>query len=126
MTEKTTQLRLQVDDEDADPEELADLTARLRDELLDLDVEAVERPRAGSPPPGTRAVELVAVGTLLASFAKPELLTGIVAAVRSWLGGSGQRTVKLEMNGDLLELTGVSSKEQRRLTDEWLRRHAAR
>jgi hypothetical protein len=49
-----------------------------------------------------------------------------VAAVRSWLGGSGQRTVKLEMDGDLLELTGVSSKEQRRLTDEWLRRHAAR
>jgi hypothetical protein len=58
MTERTRQLRLQVDDEDADPEELADLTARLRDELLDLDVEAVERPRGESPPPGTRAVEL--------------------------------------------------------------------
>jgi hypothetical protein len=93
MTEGKRQLRLQVDDEDADPEELAQLTARLRDELLELDVEAVERPREGSPPPGTRAVELVAVGTLLASFAKPELLTGIVAAIRSWLGRSGQRTV---------------------------------
>lgn len=126
MTEGKRQLRLQVDDEDADPEELAQLTARLRDELLELDVEAVERPREGSPPPGTRAVELVAVGTLLASFAKPELLTGIVAAIRSWLGRSGQRTVKLEMDGDLLELTGVSSEEQRRLTDEWLRRHTAR
>jgi hypothetical protein len=125
MTEEASQLRLQVDDEDADPQELADLTARLRDELLDLDVEAVERPRGGSPPPGTRAVEFVAVGTLLASFARPELLTGIVTAVRSWLGRSGQRTVKLEMDGDLLELTGVSSNEQRRLTDEWLRRHAA-
>lgn len=124
MTERTRQLRLQVDDQDADPEELADLTARLREELLNLDVETVERPRGGLPPPGTRAVELVAVGTLLASFAKPDLLTGIVSAVRSWLGGSGQRTVKLEIDGDLLELTGVSSKEQRRLTDEWLRRHA--
>ncbi len=126
MTEGKRQLRLQVDDEDADPEELAQLTARLRDELLEIDVEAVERPREGSPPPGTRAVELVAVGTLLASFAKPELLTGIVAAIRSWLGRSGQRTVKLELDGDLLELTGVSSEEQRRLTDEWLRRHTAR
>ena len=125
MTEGANQLRLQVDDEGADPQELSDLTARLRDELLDLDLEAVERPRGGSPPPGTRAAEFVAVGTLLASFARPELLVGIVTAVRSWLGGSGQRTVKLEMDGDLLELTGVSSKEQRRLTDEWLRRHAA-
>lgn len=125
MTEGTRQLRLKVDDEDADPEQLADLTARLRDELLDLDVEAVERPGEGLPPPGTRAAELVAVGTLLASFVKPDLLMGIVSAVRSWLGGSGRRTVKLEIDGDLLELTGVSPKEQQRLTDEWLRRHAA-
>ena len=126
MAERTGQLRLQVDDEDADPEELAELTARLRDELLSLDVEAVERPRGGSPPAGTRAVDFVAAGALLASFARPELLAGIVAAVRSWLGGSGQRSVKLEMDGDVLELTGVSSDEQRRLTDEWLRRHVAR
>jgi hypothetical protein len=125
MTEKITQLRLRVDDDDADPEELADLTARLREELLDLDLDAVERPPAGPAPPGTRGGELVAVGTLLASFARPELIAGIVAAVRSWLGGNGQRTVKLEMDGDLLELSGVSSTEQRRLTDEWLRRHAA-
>lgn len=125
MAERASQLRLEVDDDDADPEELADLTARLRSELLELDVEAVERPPGALPPPGSRAAELVAVGTLLASFARPELLTGIVAAVRSWLGGSAQRTVKLEMDGDLLELTGVSSQEQRRLTDEWLRRHAA-
>jgi hypothetical protein len=125
MTDRATHLSLRVHDEGADPEELADLTARLRTELLDLDVETVEAPRAGPPPPGTRAVDLVAVGTLLASFARPELLAGIVAAVGSWLGGAERRTVKLEVDGDLLELTGVSSKEQRRLADEWLRRHAA-
>jgi hypothetical protein len=124
MTDEATHLRLQVGDEDADPEELADLTARLRSELLDLDMEAVELLRAGQPPPGTRAADLLAVGTLIASFARPELLAAIVAAVRSWLGGAGGRSVKLEVDGDALELTGVSSKEQRRLTDEWLRRHA--
>jgi predicted deacylase len=124
MTETTTQLRLLVDDEHADQEELADLTARLREELLSLDVDTVERPRTGAAPPGTKAGELVAAGALLASFARPELLAGIVAAVRSWLGGNGQRTVKLVMEGDTLELSGVSSREQRRLTDEWLRRHA--
>ena len=125
MTDRATHLSLRVDDEGADPEELADLTARLRTELLDLDLESVEPARAGPPPPGTRAVDVMVVGTLLASFARPELLAGIVAALRSWLGGAERRTVKLEVDGDLLELTGVSSKEQRRLTDEWLRRHAA-
>ena len=69
MTDEATHLRLQVGDEDADPEELADLTARLRSELLDLDMEAVEPLRAGQPPPGTRAADLLAVGTLIASFA---------------------------------------------------------
>lgn len=124
MTDEATHLRLQVGDENADQEELADLTARLRSELLNLDVEAVEQLRAGQPPPGTRAVDLMAIGTLVATFARPDLLTAIVAAVQSWLGGAGGRSVKLEVDGDALELTGVSSKEQRRLADEWLRRHA--
>jgi len=47
----------------------------------------------------------------------------VLEAVRSWLAGSPQRGIKLELDGDVLELSGVSSKEQRRLTDEWLRRH---
>jgi hypothetical protein len=40
-----------------------------------------------------------------------------------WLAGSPQRAIKLELDGDVLELSRVSSEEQRRLTDEWLRRH---
>jgi hypothetical protein len=54
------------------------------------------------------------------------LLGPVVAAVRSWLAGSPQRRIKLELDGDALELTGLSSKEQRRLVDEWLSRHESR
>jgi hypothetical protein len=32
----------------------------------------------------------------------------------------------LQLRRELLELTGVSSEEQRRLADAWLRRHASR
>jgi hypothetical protein len=111
---------------DADPEEIAEATLQLRRELLDLDVGAVEVPRAGEAPPGTRAVELAALGGLVVSVAKPELLAAVVAAVRSWLSRSQRRSIKLALGGDVLELTGVSSDEQRRLTDEWLRRHDSR
>jgi hypothetical protein len=109
---------------DADAEEIAEATLQLRRELLDLDVEAVELPRAGEPPPGTRAVELAALGALVVTVAKSPLLGPVVAAIRSWIGGGPERTIKLELDGDVLELSGLSSTEQRRLTDEWLRRHS--
>jgi hypothetical protein len=111
---------------DIDAEEIAEATLQLRRELLDLDVEAVEQPRAGEPPPGTRAVELAALGALVVTVSQSQLLTPLVAVVRSWLAGSQQRSIKLELDGDVLELTGLSSNEQRRLTDEWLRRHESR
>jgi hypothetical protein len=110
----------------ADAEEVAASTEQLRRELLDLDVEAVEQPAAGPPPPGAKGVELAALGTLVVTLAKSQLLSGVVVAVRSWLAGQQQRSIKLELDGDVLELSGLSSKEQRRLTDEWLSRHTGR
>jgi hypothetical protein len=111
---------------DADPEEVAEATLQLRRELLDLDVEAVELPRGGEPPPGTRAVELAALGALVVTVGQSPLLGPVVAAVWAWLAGAPQRSIKLELGGDTLELTGLSSKEQRRLVDEWLGRHESR
>jgi hypothetical protein len=110
---------------DDDAEEVADATLGLRRELLDLDVEAVELPRAGEAPPGARAVELAALGALVVTVTQSDLLGPIVAAVRSWLAGQPQRSIKLELDGDTLQLTGLSSKDQQRLADEWLRRHTS-
>ena len=111
---------------DDDSEEVAEATLQLRRELLDLDVEAVEVPSAGEPPPGTRAVELAALGALVVTVAQSNLLAPIVATVRSWLAGQPQRSIKLELDGDVLELSGLSSKDQQRLAEEWLRRHESR
>jgi hypothetical protein len=109
---------------DGDAEEVAQATVQLRRELLDLDVDAVGMPPAGEPPPESRAVDVAALGALAVNLADSQLLAAVVSAVRSWLVGSPRRSIKLQLGGDALELTGVSSKEQRRLTDEWLARHA--
>ena len=106
---------------DGDADEVARATLQLRREFLDLDVDAVEVPGAGEPPPGSRAVDVAAVGALVVNLADPQLLAAVVA---SWLAGSSRRSIKLQLGGDALELTGVSSSEQRRLADEWLARHA--
>jgi hypothetical protein len=110
----------------ADAEQVTEATLQLRRELLELDVEAVEIPHTGEPPPGARAVDVAALGTLVVTVAQSQLLASVVAAVQSWLSSSHRRGIKLELGGDVLELAGVSSAEQRRLTDEWLRRHESR
>jgi hypothetical protein len=111
---------------DRDAEELAQATRQLRRELLDLDVDSVETPPVGEPPAGSRAVDVATLGALVVNMADSQLLAAVMGAVRSWLAGSSRRSIKLGLGGDVLELTGVSSKEQRRLTDEWLARHTSR
>lgn len=69
-------------------------------------------------------MDVAALGALIVHLANSQLLGAVVAAVGSWLGGS-KRSIKLELDGDALELTGISSQEQRRLTDEWLARHTS-
>ncbi|WP_214324393.1 caspase, EACC1-associated type [Nonomuraea sediminis] len=108
-------------DDSADAQELDEVTARLRDELLQLDV-LVTPSDAGHGPEGSRAVLSFTVGGLVIALAGTELLAAIVEAVTAWLTRNRSRAVKLEIEGDVLELTGVDAGEQRRLTEVWLRR----
>jgi hypothetical protein len=110
---------------DADTEEVAETTLQLRHELLDLEVDAVELPSGGEAPPGSRGVELAALGALLVTVSQSQLLAPVIAAIRAWVDGRPQRSIRLELDGDVLELSGVSSTEQRRLTEAWLRRHTS-
>ena len=54
MAENFTRLVLRVEDAQGDQEGLAELTDGLRQELLDLDVDSVERLSAGDAPLGSR------------------------------------------------------------------------
>jgi hypothetical protein len=111
---------------DTDSEELAELAHRLRTELLDLDVEAVEPMTAGEAPEGAKGVELLALGGLVVRFmVRQEVLTSIIHGVRSWLQRQSARSVKVTLDGDSLEITGASSAEQDRLVELWVARHAA-
>ena len=56
--------------------------------------------------------------------ASPPVLSSVIDAVRSWLGRNRARGVKLTLDGDTLEVSGVSSAEQDRLIDLWVARHA--
>jgi hypothetical protein len=109
-----------------DSEELAELASRLRTELLDLDVDAVVPMAAGDAPEGAKGVELLALGGLVVRFVlSQDVLTSIIDGVRSWLQRQSARSVKITLDGDILEITGASSPEQDRVVELWLVRHAA-
>lgn len=111
---------------DPDTEELERLTAALQRELLDLRaVEDVERPPGAAAPEGTRALPAVAVGALVVKLVKSAGgLRAVTQLVQTWLASQPTRTVKLELDGDVLEVSGISKGDQERLITAWIQRHA--
>jgi hypothetical protein len=122
------QLLLRVIEDEADAQRVEELARVLQQELLELDVDDVEQLRGGPVPPGARAIDVAAVGALLVTLGQSVAsLKTVLSAVRSWLSRSAgsQRTVKIEMGGDVLELTAVGAAEQQRLIELFVNRHAA-
>jgi hypothetical protein len=122
------EVRVELAEDGADAERLEEVTGFLRRELLQLDVADVAAVPAGEPPPGSRAFDVLAIGALLVTLGKSaEGLRSVVDAVRHWLtrGGGVRRTVKLEIGGDVLELSEASTSDQQRLIDMFVSRHAA-
>ena len=121
------ELHLQISEEGADAEQLAVLTGYLRAELLQLDVEDVTAPQTGDAPPGARVVGVATVGALLVALGQSaEGLRSVVSVIGDWLrrGQGTRRTVRLELDGDALELSEASAADQARLIQLFVSRHA--
>jgi hypothetical protein len=121
-----TELRVRILDDESDDAALERGSIQLSQELGDLDVDSVAGLPSGVAPEGTRSGPVAAIGALAVSLhPTAALLMSLVQTVRGWLNRSGgKRTVRLEIGGDVLELTGTTSAVQERLVDEWIRAHA--
>ena len=119
---------LDVLEDGADDERLDTVTRHLREELGHLDVGEVVPARGGTAPAGSKGFDVVAVGGLLLAVANSTALRAVVMTVRGWLGRSPQpdRKVRLEVDGDVLELSGASSAEQDRLVELFVARSRRR
>ncbi|MFI5894045.1 hypothetical protein ACIA5D_28490 [Actinoplanes sp. NPDC051513] len=121
-------MKLRLYEDGADGERLDELTGLLRQELLQLDVEDVSPLPGGAAPPGSRAFDVAMVGGLLVTLSQSaERLGPVVQAVRNWLGRgqNTRRTVRLEIGGDVLELSEATEADQQRLIDLFVTRHGA-
>jgi len=124
MTDDQIALRVDIGlDPDADATELDQETLQLREELLELNVDAVNRPSAGPPPQGTRAVEAAVLGTLLVELGRA-VLGPAVQAIAGWVARRGTRSVKVTLDGDTIELSNASQEDQREILKTFLARHS--
>ena len=125
MTNQTTEIMLNLDPEsDADDEELEVLTRQLREELLDLNIEAVDLVRAGEIPERAKAGDPITWGELLLTLAASSgALTALISLLQAWLTRHSQSSVTAKIGDDELTVTGKPNKQQQQVIDGWLRRH---
>ena len=108
---------------DADDAELEERTIELRQELLALDVQDVRRPPGGPAPEGARAGGETALLATLLVTAGQQAITLVVGTVAQWLSRGKDRTARLKIGDDSIELTDVSAADQRRMLEAFLARH---
>lgn len=121
-------IRLHLAEDGADDARLAELTRYLRSELLQLNVENVTALPGGQAPPGSRAFGLAEISGLLVTLGQSaDGLRSVVSAITAWVsrGDGARRTVRLELDGDALELSHASAADQDRLIGLFVSRHSA-
>lgn len=121
-------LHIQLSEEGADDERLDTLTKYLRQELLELDVSDVRPATSGEAPEGSRGLDVMSVGGLVVSWLSSDALRTVITTVRNWLsrGPSESNTVRLWVDGDVLELYAASTADQEKLIDMFVSRHSDR
>jgi len=120
MADESRELLLLLNAEEHDEEQLADLTRLLQAELRQLDVNQVERIDSRDVPEGAKVGAAAVVGALAVKLG-PALVGPVIRAVRSWLSRGRDRSAVLVWKGNKIKVTGVSSEEQERLIEAWMR-----
>jgi hypothetical protein len=77
-----------------DPDQIDALTRRLRQQLLEFDVDSVKLASAGEIPAGAKSAEAIALGTVLVTVA-PAVLPKIVDFLQAWMLRGAGTTVKI-------------------------------
>jgi len=95
----------------------------LRDVLVDAGVSRVELTKIGDLPEDKRSAMGAAASLVATLTGSAGLLGGVVAALRRWLARRPKRTIKLCIGPDCIEITGLSSHNEDRLIDTFVRVH---
>ena len=118
------QIVVTLSEADADAERLQQVSEGVRLELLELEVDDVRPVRNGPPPPGSRGIDVAAVGAFLVTLgSSAEAINQVVTVLRSWisLGRATPRTVEVTVGEKTLRLSDATLAQQDRIVDAFLK-----
>src|SRR5216683_2839651 len=124
MSDNITQIVLTFSAGEAVPSEQYEATTHeLRNELLQTGLGSVAVMEAGETPEGSRAFEVISLGTLVVTLAASGgVFTTLINVINGWLARDEKRSITLEIDGDKISITGSSSEEEKQLVKQWIRR----
>lgn len=107
----------------SDERELNKLAQGLRGELLDLDVQSVERAPVAVVPDGVKSGGASLPDLLIISISNSTVLVAIVHLLQAWIGRGKDRKVTIKLGKDSLEVDAASPEEQAKLIESWIDWH---
>jgi hypothetical protein len=116
-----------VSEDDADDPYLEQLALQLRAELRQTDAGDMEPATSGNAPEGARSPLALVAGALVGSIT-PHGIGSVIGAIVSWLRrdrGPKGRKVRIEIDGDVIDVTGADDETEAQLVDAFIKRHAA-
>ena len=122
MSSLPSKLKISIDGgAGSDDEEMAVLGQRLRRDIQELDVDAVEFVRGGAAPAGAKG-DPITLASLAVTLA-PVALKSLFDLLQSWIVRHDKASVTIEMGNDKVTLTGSPSKEQLAVIQAAIARH---
>lgn len=124
-----TKVKVSLGERGADRARLEVLHRQVREELRqvdDLDVASLGSPAGSTPAPeGTRGLGPAEISALSVAILGSGGLTALFGSLREWLrrGHTEPRTVRLEIDGDVIVLEDANEEERDRLLRIFLGRH---
>lgn len=114
--------------DDADREDIVNLSQRLRSELLQLDIDSVAHLHSNGGPEGSKAAEALDFGAWLVTLsASGGVLSSLIELARDWVKrNAAARAIKITVDVDSLDLGKADSDERAHLIRAFIDAHDKR
>jgi hypothetical protein len=100
-----------------DVEDLEKRTVRLRDELLELDVDDVARVRTEPAPAGTKAADAYSAYSLVISLSDSVAIASVITLLQSWINRNKGVSATIQIGTDKLEVKDVSAAQLTKIVE---------
>jgi hypothetical protein len=112
-------VRIKQEDED-EKQEIDSLSRNFREDLLNLrNVEEVHL-LYEKPPPDSRAFDGVALGSMVVDIVGGGAIKEVTQTVQAWIERNENRSITIEMDGEKIDVKGISAKDQQKIIDAWV------